>query len=357
MEVFTKIKLKKFAITILIAIIITAIVMIFNNYFYKNQLAKAKERDSLTAVGTIEATTVNASFKIPGKIAKLYAGEGDMVREGQELAVLENREIFAEIAQAKGAYKAALAQVDAAENTISATREQVEAKIAQLKAKVFQAEAGLKDAEQKYDRALRLHENGVIPDAQMDEATNNYEAAKSTLEEAQAALQEALSAWGKVKVAESNYQAALGQSEQARGALEKAKAYLDNTHLESPITGYITQKFLEEGEMVNAGTPVFEITDLEHTYVKVFISEKKIGRVRLNQKAEITVDAFPGKVFEGKVTWINNAGEFAVKKAVSEMDEHDIRSFEVKIDIPNHNLVLKTGMTARVRIIEEGPEE
>ena len=119
------------------------------------------------------------------------------------------------------------------------------------------------------------------------------------------------------------------------------------------MSGYITQKYLEEGELVNAGTPVLEITDIEHTYVKVFISETKIGRVHLDQEAEITVASFPDRVFPGRVVWINDAGDFAVRKAVNEQDEHDLRSFEVKIDLPNPDLVLKTGMTARVKLLEE----
>jgi len=118
------------------------------------------------------------------------------------------------------------------------------------------------------------------------------------------------------------------------------------------MSGYITQKYLQLGEMLNAGTPVFEITDLAHTYVNIYISEDKIGRVQLNQEAEITVDAFPERVFKGKVVLVNGAGEFAVKKAINEQYEHDIRSFKVKIDVPNSDLALKTGMTARVKIIE-----
>ena len=89
-----------------------------------------------------------------------------------------------------------------------------------------------------------------------------------------------------------------------------------------------------------------------HTYVKVFIDETKIGRVKLNQPAEITVDAYPDKVFKGKVVWINDAGQFAVHKAINEQYSHDIRSFEVKIDVPNQDMQLKTGMTAVVKIVD-----
>ena len=105
--------------------------------------------------------------------------------------------------------------------------------------------------------------------------------------------------------------------------------------------------------MLNSGTPVFEITNLKNTYVKVFIDEKKIGRVREGQEVEVSLVAYPDEVFPGKVVWINPAGQFAVKKAINEQYSHDIRSFEVKNDIPNDDFKLKTGMTASVKIIEE----
>ncbi|HBT20625.1 MAG TPA: efflux transporter periplasmic adaptor subunit [Peptococcaceae bacterium] len=353
MDAFSTIKLKKLAVVVLAAALLFGGYYIFNNYFYENEQAQAKDKNKLTAVGTVEAVSANASFKMAGRIEKMYVKEGDRVEKGQILAVLDNSEIRAKIAQAEGAYEAALGQVEAAQKAVAAAESQVEAKIAQLKAKVAQAEVGLSDAKQKHERAKQLHDGGVISDAQYDEAVNNLKVAESTLKEAQAALQEATAAKKNIEVAKANYEAALGQSRQAEGAIQEAKAYLNNTYLRAPMSGYITDKFLEEGELVNAGTPVFEISDLKNTYVKVFVSEDKIGRVFLNQEAEITVDAFPDRVFKGKVTWISSAGEFAVKKAVSEMDSHDIRSFEVKIEVPNPDLELKVGMTAEVKFIEK----
>ena len=233
----------------------------------------------------------------------------------------------------------------------------MEATIAQTEAKVAQAEIGLKDAKTAYDRAVELFEGGAIPQKSLEDATNAQDLAQRKLEEAQAGLEQALAARQSIEIAKSQHQAAQGTVQQASGAVQKAEAYLSNTHLLAPMSGYITQKYLHQGEMLNAGTPVFEITDLEHTFVNIYISEDKIGRVKLNQEAEISVDAFPDQVFQGKVVLINGAGEFAVKKAINEQYEHDLRSFKVKINVPNPDLLLKTGMTARVKLIEEGESD
>lgn len=353
MDALGKINFKKGLTFIFFLAIIAAGVIIFYRYFYEQQVTLESERQSLTATGTVEATTVLASFKIAGKLEKVFVDEGSRVETGQKIAALEAQEISSDLVTARGAYDAAVAQAKQAADSVSLTSQQVESTINQLQAKVEQAEIGFKDAKLAYERALALFENGVVPQKTLDDATNAYELAQSKLQEAQAGLDEALAAKLNVSLAQSQYQAAQGAVKQAGGAVQKAEVYLKNTQLLAPLSGYITEKFLQPGEMLNAGTPVFEITDIEHPYVNIYLSEQKIGRVNLNQAAEITVDAFPGRVFKGKVVLINEAGEFAVKKALNDQHEHDIRSFRVKIDVPNDDLALKIGMTARVKFIEE----
>lgn len=344
---------KKIGIAVFFIGLIVAAGFIFS-HFYQKETATAEKDNGLTATGAVEAETLKASFKVPGKIEKLMVKEGDKVEKGQEIAVLDSTEISAKVVQAQGAYAAAKAQADEAQKSVGMTSKQVEAKILQVKAKIAQAKTDLKNAKQTYNRVSALHSSGVTTDAQLDEATNNLEAKNSQLQEAEAGLEEALAARSSVAVVQAKYEAAMGQCQQAKGALEEAQAYLENTHLKSPISGYVTQKYLDAGEMCDAGTPIIEISDLENTYVKVFFSETKIGRINLHQKAKVVLEAFPKKIFNGKVTWISNAGDFAVKKAVNDLNEHDVRSFEIKVDIPNPDLVLKTGMTATVKIIEEG---
>jgi HlyD family secretion protein len=352
MDALAKINKKKIGILSLILGLIIASLFIFKHYFYTQKVALAAEQQSLAATGTIEATTVMASFKVPGKLEKVLVNEGGKVELGQEIASLEGQEISSDVIAAQGAYEAAVGQAQQAAKAVPLTSQQVESTIAQLQAKVAQAEIGVKDAKLASERALKLFEAGAIPQKTLEDATNAYDLAQNKLKEAQAGLDQALSARLNVQIAQSQYQAAQGVVKQASGAVQKAEAYLNNTHLVSPMSGYITQKYLQPGEMLNAGTPVFEITDLAQPYVNIYISEDKIGRVQLNQEAEITVSAFPDRVFKGRVVLINGAGEFAVKKAINEQYEHDIRSFQVKIEVPNPDLALKTGMTAGVKIIE-----
>lgn len=353
MEELVAIQQKKKRVLFLFIGLIFLIILIFGGYFYKNQVTQASEQQSLTATGTLEGTSVLAAFKVPGRIDSLFVEEGSQVKKGDVLAALETSELEAKLSQAQGAQEAAQAASRQAEEAVSLTSQQVETTISQCQAKVEQANVKLRSAQQTYDRMVELHKAGAIADSQFDDATNNYDAAKQTLAEAQAALAQAESARLKVGVSQAQYDAAVGQANQAKGSVQEAKTYLANSKLKAPMDGFITQKYLEQGEMLNAGTPVFEITDLANSYVKVFISEKKIGRVRLGQRAEVRVAAFPDKVFEGKVLFINNAGDFAVHKAVNEQYQHDIRSFEVKIAVPNPDFLLKVGMTATVKILEE----
>lgn len=353
MDELVKVDRKKKVVLLFFVGILALTTLIMGGYFYKQQTALADQRESLTGTGTIEATSVLASFKVPGRIAEVFVDEGSQVKKGAVLAALETKELQAELAQAKGAHEAAQANSRQAQEAIPLTSEQVETAIAQAQAKVDQAQVKVKSAQQTYDRMVELHKAQAISDSQFDDATNNFDAAQKQLEEAQAVLAQAEAARLKVGVSEAQYEAALGQANQAQGAVAKATAYLENSKLQAPLGGFITQKYLELGEMLGAGTPVFEITDLENTYVKVFISEKKIGRVRLGQQAEIRVAAFPDKVFKGKVVFINNAGDFAVQRAVNEQYQHDLRTFEVKLAVPNPDFALKVGMTADVKILEE----
>ncbi|GAB6179409.1 efflux RND transporter periplasmic adaptor subunit [Desulfotomaculum defluvii] len=353
MDEFVAVQQQKKRLLFLLTIIIALTILIAGGYFYRQQVNLAQEQESLTATGTLEATSVMASFKVPGRIDTLFVEEGSQVKKGDVLAALETSELEAKLSQAQGAQAAAQAASRQAEEAIPLTSQQVETTISQCQAKVEQAKVKLRSAKQTYDRLVELHKASAITDSQFDDATNNYDAAKQTLAEAEAALAQAEAARLKVEVSQAQYDAALGQANQAQGAVQEAKTYLANSKLKSPLSGFITQKYLEQGEMLNAGTPVFEITDLANSYVSVFISEKKIGRVRLGQEVEVKVAAFPAKTFQGKVVFINNAADFAVQRAVNEQYQHDIRSFEVKIAVPNPDFLLKVGMTATVKILEE----
>lgn len=337
---------------IIAALIFMSAIFGLSGCFEKQEVSTSETQNALTATGSVEAKTVNVSFKIPGKINDIPVNVGDAVVSGQEVASVESNEIEAKVAQATGAYNAAVGQQNQAHQAIGLADNTVSAKIQQAEAGLEQAKIALQSAQETYDRVKPLYENGFAPKSDFDDATHNLEAKQAQVAQVEGTLAEAYAAESQVSVYRAQYEAAAGQSQMAAGAVQEANVYLENTHLYSPMDGYITSKIMESGEMVNAGTPVLEITDLVHTYVQVYIDEAKIGRVQLGQPAIITVPAYPGREFKGTVTQISSAGTFAVQKAINEQYNHDLQSFEVRIDVDNSDLALKVGMTATVVIDE-----
>lgn len=351
LEELEQLEKRKKAIGVLFVCLTAITLVILGAYFsWRQHLESASS--GLIFTGTVEARTVQASFKVPGRIEVLLADEGQKVEQGQVLGRVETRELEAKLVQAQGAYEAATGQADQAAASIGLTNQQLNAKLEQAQAVVNKAEVGVANTREQYERVKQLAEAGAASQNQLDQATHAYEAARHDLEAAWGQLDEVRASTVQIAIAQSKYQSAAGQSKQAQGALNEAQSYLDNTSLRAPLAGYITGRMLEVGEMLSAGTPVFEITDLENTYIKVFVDEKRIGRIQLQQQAQVTVDAYPGETFIGTVVWINDAGQFAVQKAITDQNNHDIRSFEVKIQVPNPSLRLKTGMTAYVTLTD-----
>ena len=133
-----------------------------------------------------------------------------------------------------------------------------------------------------------------------------------------------------------------------RAALAAAEAQLGYTVLRSPGTGVVLRKHVEPGEMIAAGTPAVTIADLNNIWVKIYIPEPQLGRIKLGQTAEITTDSYRGKVYRGKVTFINSEAEFTPKN-VQTQEERVKLVFAVKIAVDNPNQELKPGMPADAR--------
>lgn len=313
----------------------------------ERQLAAARD-DETEFTGVIEADEVITSFKVPGKIESLLVNEGDTVKKGQVLARLETDELEVKAAQARAAVESCQAQITKAQNAVGVQSGLAGSQVEQARAAVEQAGAGLDIASATWERIRQLYESGAVSAQQRDEAEAQYKAAQGKLNEARAALDKALSAQGQVTLSENDVSVARTQLEQARAKYDEALVYLKSATLTAPMDGIITLRAMKAGETVGAGTPVLKITDIKNTWVKVYVSEKKIGRVKLGQKVKVSVPAFPDRHFDGVVTWINAAGDFATQKAVNDQYDKDIRSFEVKVGVPNPKLLLKTGMTATV---------
>ena len=134
-----------------------------------------------------------------------------------------------------------------------------------------------------------------------------------------------------------------------RAALTVARTQFGYTVLESPQAGVVLRKHVEPGEMIAAGTPVVTIADLRNIWLKIYIPEPQLGRMKLGQTAEITTDSYPGKVYRGTVIFINSEAEFTPKN-VQTQEERVKLVFAVKVAVDNPDQELKAGMPADARI-------
>ncbi|MGB4222243.1 MAG: efflux RND transporter periplasmic adaptor subunit, partial [Syntrophorhabdus sp.] len=216
--------------------------------------------------------------------------------------------------------------------------------IERARASVDAQAADLDKAKKDYERADILYKNGAISTSQFEAAQNAYNTRTAQYRSAQETL--SLVQEGPRK---EDIQAAEYRVQQAKAMVNTSEERLKDTTLFAPITGVVLRKNVELGETLSAGIPVFTIGDLENPWVKVYVKEDRLGQVKLGQKADIKVDSFKDKTYDGTVTFISSEAEFTPKNVQTE-EERVKLVFGVKVKVKNENGELKPGMPADVRI-------
>lgn len=307
--------------------------------FLIHRFGDQEEPGILAVSGNVEVTEVNMGFKLPGRVVELLAEEGQKVKKGDRLAVLDSAELESIVAQSRAYLSETTARL---EELKAGSRPQ---EIEQARANVSHAEAELNKARKDYERAEMLYKNGAIPASQFDAASKAYDTAaaqrKSALEKL--SLVKEGPRIEEIKAAEQRVQ-------QAKAALITSEERLKDTVIYAPVPGVILRKNSELGETVASGVPVYTIGDLENPWIKVYVKEDKLGLVKLGQKAGIKTDSYPGKEYEGTVTFISSEAEFTPKN-VQTQEERVKLVFGVKVSAKNVNEELKPGMPADVRIL------
>lgn len=327
--------------------------VLFGVLHMRETALSAQRAGEVEVTGVVEADEVMASFKVPGRIAQFEADEGDEVEKGRVVARLETDELQVKVAQAKAALSAAKAQLVKARTAVGLQSGVTGSQVQEAEAAVEQAQANLEIWETTWGRIEQLYAAGAVAAQEKDKTEAEYKAAKGKLAQAEAALAKARAGRLQVGLSEDDVAAAEAQVALARAKYDEAVVYLNNATLKAPLGGIVTLRPMEAGETVGAGTPVLRISDLKNTWVRVYVSEKKIGRVQLGQKVKVSTTSHPEREFDGVIEWINPAGEFATQKAVNDQYDTDIRTFEVKVAVANPDLALKTGMTAKVMFAGE----
>jgi HlyD family secretion protein len=264
--------------------------------------------------GTIEAVHVQLAFQVGGRLAAVPVSEGAVVRPGQLVGRLDPEE-FEVRAQS------AAAMLEAAE----AARLQAQAARAQAK-------ANRDRAAQDWKRTASLVKEEAITPQQVDAARAAAEATEAQLQAAAAQEQDAEA-----------------QVHQAQSALAQARLQVSYTQLYAPEAGQVAEVIRRPGEMVLAGTPVISVAQVDTVELHAAVDETRIGAVRPGDRVRAKVYTFNGQVFEGVVTDIVPAGDFATRKDWG-AQRRDIRTFSVTASMPNPEYLLKDGMTAEVAI-------
>ena len=243
--------------------------------------------------------------------------------------------------------------------------------IAVAEATVARTKAELVDAETNYTRLSRLYEQQVAADQEFDTARAVYGVARARVREAEEQLKLVQEGPRKEQIAQA--QAAVAQSgerfklvelgprqelidqararvEQARAALTLAETRLGYARLSSPLSGIVLSENVEPGEYVAPGTPVVTVGDLEHVWLRAYINETDLGRVKVGQQVHVTTDTYPDKIYAGHVSFIASEAEFTPKN-VQTTKERVKLVYRIKIDIPNPDMELKPGMPADAEIL------
>lgn len=301
-----------------------------------NLNAQGPRDDVLMASGTVEATEVVISFRMPGILRERPVDEGDAVRQGDLLAALDQREAAARLRQAEAAVTYSRARLQELE---AGYRPQ---EIAEAQAQVIQAQAHLGNLRDEARRAEALYQDRAISRRQRDRdvtaarvAEGQYQAARERL----ALLREGYR--------HESIAAARAQLEEAQAAAAVAQSVLDDMTIVSPMAGVVTRTHAEVGETVAAGRAVLTVNDLARPWVRVYIPESSIGKVRLGTQAEVRVDSFPGRAFLGRVTYVAAQAEFTPKN-VQTQEERVKLVFGVDVRVDNPDGALKPGMPADV---------
>ena len=273
----------------------------------------------------------NVGPRISGRIEKVYADEGDEVKEGEVLIKLEQEELKIAKNQAEAALKVAQANLN---KVLAGTREE---EIQQAEAGLAQAKANVEDAEVNFLRLKILFETHTVAKKTFDNAETVYKVAQAQYEAAMERLKMA-----KKGPTKEDIEIARAQVRQAEVVLQMAKQKLKDSITVAPFSGVVVGKFKNEGEYVTStpATEVLHLVDISSVKVEVSIPEYEMASVSVGQEAEVKVDAYPDRVFKGEIVIVNP------------WIDPGSRTFKVKIEIPNGDYSLKGGMFARVSIIK-----
>ena len=352
--------------------------------------------------GNIELTEVNIAFKTAGRLIERTVDEGDAVKKGQIIARLDRDQLMAQraaqvaaidsaesqLAQAQTAVQWQKATLSADIETRNADLQSNQARLAELRngarpqekldarAAVDAAKSELQRAQGDWDRAQKLYKDDDISTAQYDQFRQRWESAQAALnsarerealvlagprvEQVNAAQGQVERAHGALKTAEANGLEMKRREQEIttrRAEIERAKAQLAlidsqlaDTIAASPVDGVVLVKAADVGEVLAPGTSVVTVGDIEHPWLRGYINETDLGKVKLGSQVNVRTDSYPGRTYRGRVTFIASEAEFTPKQ-IQTAQERVKLVYRIKIELDNASRELKSNMPADGEIV------
>ncbi len=328
---------------IIIAVALILIIAALGGWYYL--LRTPETRTSLRLSGNIEVTQVRIGFRIPGLVEQRVISEGELVRAGDIVALLDTVELQHDVALSMA--ELAAAQAELAEKESGYRPEET----GQTQAALKRADAALVEAASDYQRQQALYRDKVISARELEKFAASFEMAQAQRNEARERYNLHRKGFRQEQI-----DLVKARSKRAEEALEKARTRLGFATLKTPIDGFVLSDNIEAGEYVAAGTPVVTLGDLKHPWLRAYVDESNLGRVHLGQKAAISTDTYPGKHYAGMVSFIASEAEFTPKHVQTDKQRTKL-VYRVKIEVENSELELKPGMPADATIELQGAVE
>lgn len=297
--------------------------------------ARSNDGGAIVLQGNIDIRQVNLAFRVGGRIAEMKVDEGDRVEPGKLIAALDTSYFIDEVRLARARVAAQTAVVA---RLVNGTRPE---EVAQARATVAEREAGVVLAEATLGRQADLAGKGISPHQKHDEAT-------ATLDRAQAALK---SAQETLKLAEigprrEDVDAAKAQLEAENAALTQAERRLADAELAAPAGGVVLTRVREPGAIVAAGETVYAVTITSPVWVRTYVGEPELGRVRPGLPVEVRTDG--GKSYRGQIGFISPVAEFTPKS----VETRELRTslvYRVRVVVDGDTAGLLQGMPVTVK--------
>ena len=301
-----------------------------------------RTQESLKIQGNVDIRQVNLGFRVSGRIREMRFEEGDPVRAGDVIALLDEGPYQDQVNLAKAQVAQSTANLTKA---IHGSRPQ---EIDQARAQVAQAQANVENADLTFQRESDLRRTNAISKQEFDNATATRDANRAQLRSAQAnlALLEAGSR-------QEDIDAARAQVQHDQANLEMAELNLSDCKLLAPTNGVIITRALEPGAIVAAGTSVYSLCLYSPVWIRTYVDERDLGRIYPGMKALVYTDTNPEKPYQGQIGFISPVAEFTPKTVETRELRTDL-VFRLRVVVQHPDRYLRQGMPVTVRLVDDG---